>query len=193
MIHNTARLPLPALVSAGAAGDLRSGKQLIGADGSIVTGTMPEVAGKTITPGTTAQTAVAAGRYVTGDVVVAGDANLVPANIAQGVSIFGVTGTHSGGGETVNGSFVSASAKYGATVLVYTGPDGPTWTNGPMTIYNVQILKDSAVYFNTSDAVSTAGGLTAFSRPSGLNSSNYLYKATSDFTVYFEPHTAPVE
>lgn len=97
MIHNTARLPLPALVSAGAAGDLRSGKQLIGADGSIVTGTMPEVAGKTITPGTTAQTAVAAGRYITGDVVVAGDANLVPANIAQGVSIFGVTGTHSGG------------------------------------------------------------------------------------------------
>ena len=98
MIHNTARLPLPALVSAGAAGDLRSGKQLIGADGSIVTGTMPEVAGKTITPGTTAQTAVAAGRYVTGDVVVAGDANLVPENIAEGVSIFGVQGTHSGGG-----------------------------------------------------------------------------------------------
>lgn len=98
MIHNTARLPLPALVSAGVAGDLRSGKQLIGADGSIVTGTMPEVAGKTITPGTTAQTAVAAGRYVTGNVVVAGDANLKAENIAEGVSIFGVTGTHSGGG-----------------------------------------------------------------------------------------------
>ena len=193
MIHNTARLPLPALVSAGAAGDLRSGKQLIGADGSIVTGTMPEVAGKTITPGTTAQTAVAAGRYVTGDVVVAGDANLVPANIAQGVSIFGVTGTHSGGGETVNGSFVSASAKYGVNVLVYTGPDGPTWTNGTMTSYNVQILKDSAVYFNTSDAVSTFGGLTEISRPFGINSSNYLYKATSDFTVYFEPDFGPAQ
>lgn len=186
MIHNTARLPLPALVSAGAAGDLRSGKQLIGADGSIVTGTMPEVAGKTITPGTTAQTAVAAGRYITGDVVVAGDANLVPANIAQGVSIFGVPGTHSGGGETVNGSFVSLSVRYGVNVLVYTGPDGPTWTEGAINSYNVQILKDSAVYFNTSDAVSTFGGLTEISRPFGINSSNYLYKATSDFTVYFD-------
>lgn len=53
---------------------------------------------KTVTPGTTTQTAVASGRYTTGDVVVAGDANLVPENIAEGVSIFGVTGTHSGGG-----------------------------------------------------------------------------------------------
>lgn len=52
----------------------------------------------TITPGTTAQTAVASGRYTTGAVQVAGDANLAPENIAEGVSIFGVTGTHSGGG-----------------------------------------------------------------------------------------------
>lgn len=51
----------------------------------------------TITPGTTAQTAVASGRYTTGDVVVSGDANLVPENIAEGVSIFGVTGAHAGG------------------------------------------------------------------------------------------------
>lgn len=55
-------------------------------------------AAKTVTPGTTAQTAVASGRYTTGAVQVAGDANLVPENIAEGVSIFGVTGTHSGGG-----------------------------------------------------------------------------------------------
>ena len=53
---------------------------------------------KTVTPTTTNQTAVASGRYTTGDVKVAGDANLVPENIAEGVSIFGVTGTHSGGG-----------------------------------------------------------------------------------------------
>lgn len=53
---------------------------------------------KTVTPTTTNQTAVASGRYTTGDVVVSGDANLVPENIAEGVSIFGVTGTHSGGG-----------------------------------------------------------------------------------------------
>lgn len=59
-------------------------------------------AAKTVTPGTTNQTAVASGRYTTGDVDVAGDANLVPENIAEGVSIFGVTGTHSGGAQYGN-------------------------------------------------------------------------------------------
>lgn len=59
-------------------------------------------AAKTVTPTTTNQTAVASGRYTTGDVVVSGDANLVPENIAEGVSIFGVDGTHSGGGGIAN-------------------------------------------------------------------------------------------
>lgn len=134
-------IDVPDLSNPGAAGDLRSGKQLVGADGAIVTGNLPEViqatptisvssgglitasatqsggiveggsksatqqlttqGAETITPGTTAKTAVAAGRYTTGDVKVAGDANLVAENIAEGISIFGVTGTHSGLPETV--------------------------------------------------------------------------------------------
>lgn len=49
-------------------------------------------AAATITPGTAAKTAVAAGRYTTGAVQVAGDANLAAGNIKSGVSIFGVTG-----------------------------------------------------------------------------------------------------
>ena len=129
---------VPSLSNPGSAGDLRSGKQLAGADGSVITGTLAEVAqatpsisvssgglitasatqsggiiaagsksatqqlptqgAATIMPGTTDQIAVASGRYTTGDVKVAGDANLVPENIAEGVSIFGVEGTHSGGG-----------------------------------------------------------------------------------------------
>lgn len=47
---------------------------------------------KTITPTTYSQTAVASGKYTTGAVTVAGDANLVAGNILSGVSIFGVEG-----------------------------------------------------------------------------------------------------
>lgn len=49
-------------------------------------------AAKTITPTTYSQTAVASGKYTTGAVTVAGDANLIPSNILSGVSIFGVEG-----------------------------------------------------------------------------------------------------
>lgn len=75
---------------------------------------------KTVTPGTTAQTAVASGRYTTGAVQVAGDANLVPENIAEGVSIFGVQGTHSGGG-TFDGATVTFidNVSFGGGLLVY--------------------------------------------------------------------------
>ena len=47
----------------------------------------------TITPSTTNQT-IAAGQYLTGIQTIQGDANLIPENIASGVSIFGIIGTH---------------------------------------------------------------------------------------------------
>lgn len=49
-------------------------------------------AAQTITPGTSDQT-IASGKYLTGTQTIKGDANLVPENIASGVSIFGVEGT----------------------------------------------------------------------------------------------------
>lgn len=132
---------VPSLSNPGSASDLRSGKQLAGADGSVITGALAEViqatptisvssgglitasatqsggiveggtksstkqlstqGAATIMPGTTDQTAVSTGRYTTGNVKVAGDANLAPENIAEGKSIFGVLGTHSGLGKEV--------------------------------------------------------------------------------------------
>ena len=52
-------------------------------------------AATTYTPTTTDQT-IAAETYLLGTQTISGDANLVPSNIANGVSIFGVTGTYSG-------------------------------------------------------------------------------------------------
>ena len=64
-----------------AAGTTRSTKQLT------------TQAAQTITPGTSDQT-IASGKYLTGTQTIKGDANLVPANIVSGKTIFGVSGTH---------------------------------------------------------------------------------------------------
>ena len=50
----------------------------------------------TITPTTIDQT-IASGKYLTGAITVKGDENLIAANIAKDVEIFGITGTHEGG------------------------------------------------------------------------------------------------
>ena len=101
-------------------------------------------AAKTVTPGTTTQTAVASGRYTTGDVDVAGDANLVPENIAEGVSIFGVTGTHSGGGtqlESISINFDTSDISQ-VSLHYYSINNGYTTTSGDVT----DCLKDSIVF-----------------------------------------------
>lgn len=65
-------------------------------NGEKVTGTIKSVAAKTYTPGTKNQT-IAAGSYLAGAQTIKGDANLKAENIADGVTIFGVTGSLSGG------------------------------------------------------------------------------------------------
>ena len=52
-------------------------------------------AAQTIIPSTSDKT-IAAGKYLTGTQTIKGDANLKAENIAEGVSIFGVAGTHAG-------------------------------------------------------------------------------------------------
>ena len=61
------------------------------------TSQLPTQAAQTITPTTTDQT-IASGKYLTGAQTIKGDANLIAENIAKDVTIFGVTGTHEGGG-----------------------------------------------------------------------------------------------
>lgn len=61
-----------------------------------VTQSLTTQGGKTVTPTTSNQTACAANRWTTGNIVVAGNANLKAANIKNGITIFGIRGTFRG-------------------------------------------------------------------------------------------------
>lgn len=86
-------------------------------------------AAKTVTPGTSDQTAVASGRYTTGAVKVKGEANLKAANIAKGVSMFGVIGTLVSGSPIATGTFELTGTKNlyeGLSITVNGIPFKPT-------------------------------------------------------------------
>ena len=96
---------LPTLTNPGAAGDLRSGKQLIGQDGSTVNGSLSEVT--QATPGISVSSSglITASATQSGGIVTDGtksatkqlsssdDADFIAENIKKGYTIFGVTGT----------------------------------------------------------------------------------------------------
>ena len=74
-------------------------------------------AGETITPGT-GNKEIAAGTYLTGKQIIAGDANLNPDNIRSGTSIFGVSGSYTGdtiGTDTSDATATGNDMLYGAT------------------------------------------------------------------------------
>ena len=88
-----AGVQLPELSTPASASDILNGKQAIGSDGNIITGSIPSQGAQTITPGTSSKT-IASGRYLSGTQTIQGDTDLRASNIKNGVSIFGVTGNY---------------------------------------------------------------------------------------------------
>ena len=88
----------------------------VAAGTKTVTKQLPTKAAATITPGKTNQT-IAGGQYLTGAQTIKGDANLLPANIRGGVSIFGVVGTATASSEAAAGTYRNSVS--GSTFNVY--------------------------------------------------------------------------
>lgn len=74
------------------ANKMLSGTTAYGGNGTKYTGNISSKSAQTYTPNTSDQT-IASGQYLSGAQTIKGDANLVAGNIANGVQIFGVTGT----------------------------------------------------------------------------------------------------
>ena len=74
------------------ANDVLKGKVIVDSNGNPLTGTIESMGAQTITPSNTNKTVSCNGKYMTGDVSVKGDSNLVAGNIISGKTIFGVAG-----------------------------------------------------------------------------------------------------
>ena len=85
-----------------------------------LTASVTTKAAATITPGTSNQT-IASGTYLTGTQTISGDANLVASNIKSGTTIFGVTGTYSGGGSSKNIQVNQSGGNVRSTTYTSTG------------------------------------------------------------------------
>ena len=97
-----------------------------------VTQSLATQGAKTVTPNTANQTVCSANRWTTGNLIVAGNGNLVAGNIRNGITIFGIRGTFTG---WVDYSWTYADASnisfyhYGDSITTYWGNTVPSFSN----------------------------------------------------------------
>lgn len=108
------------------ASDIRSGKTAY-VNGRKLTGTIPNQAAQTITPGTTDKT-ISSGKYLSGTQTIKGDSKLVASNIKSGISILGVTGTYTG-----SSSGSSSGSGLPNTIIAGDTPVIANWTGMNIT------------------------------------------------------------
>lgn len=110
-----------------------------------VTGTIKSLAAQTITPGTEDRKIVS-GRYLSGDQTIKGDANLLAENIKEGVELFGITGTYTGG-DTVNPYKGKTIVGFGDSVFAGWG-----WKEGTGIIQPLKEKYPDATWINKAES-----------------------------------------
>lgn len=174
-----------------------------GPDGKV-TGTIKRLTAQTITPGTEDQN-IDAGVYLSGKQTIKGDANLLAENIKEGVELFGITGTYTGG-DTVNPYKGKTIVAFGDSIIAGWGwkegtgivqplkekyPDG-TWINNAESGANIAISNNPAhtpiisqirSYIGQPDAIIFDGGVNDLNNNIAMGNISDSYDSNYDTTT----------
>lgn len=174
-----------------------------GPDGKV-TGTIKRLTAQTITPGTEDQN-IDAGVYLSGKQTIKGDANLLAENIKEGVELFGITGTYTGG-DTVNPYKGKTIVAFGDSIIAGWGwkegtgivqplkekyPDG-TWINNTESGANIAISNNPAhtpiisqirSYTGQTDAIIFDGGVNDLNNNIAMGNISDSYDSNYDTTT----------
>lgn len=175
-----------------------------GPDGKV-TGTIKRLTAQTITPGTEDQN-IDAGVYLSGKQTIKGDANLLAENIKEGVELFGITGTYTGG-DTVNPYKGKTIVAFGDSIIAGWGwkegtgiiqplkekyPDA-TWINKAESGANMAVTSSPAhtpivnqitSYTGAADAIILDGGVNDKNNGISIGSITAGYDATYDTSTF---------
>ena len=176
-----------------------------GPDGKV-TGTIKSLAAQTITPGTEDRKIVS-GRYLSGDQTIKGDANLLAENIKEGIELFGITGTYTGGDTVVNPYKNKTGVVFGDSIMAGWGwkegtgiiqplkekyPDA-TWINKAESGANMAvtsspthtpIVNQITSYTGAADAIIFDGGVNDKNNGISIGSITAGYDATYDTSTF---------
>lgn len=152
-------------------------------NGSLVTGVLPDVTVPTPTISVSGNGYVLASVTQTGGITSGGtknevhqlsysdDANFTPGNIKNGVTIFGVEGTYSGGGGGSGGDAVAGDIRYGKTAYV----------NGSLVTGNLQSISLPTPVIGVDGSTGVVSAAVA-QMSSGIVTGS-IYPVTSTYTL----------
>lgn len=169
------------------------------------TGTIESRAAQTITPGTSDQM-IEAGVYLSGAQTIKGDANLLAENIKEGIELFGITGTYTGG-DTVDPYKDKTIVAFGDSIVAGWGwEDGKgiteplkekyadaTWINKAESGANMSVTSSPAhtpivnqitTYTGAADAIILDGGVNDKNNGISIGSIATAYDATYDTSTF---------
>lgn len=157
-----------------AAADIYPGKTAY-VDGDLIIGAMPTKATALYTPSTTDQI-ISAGQYLTGNQIIIGDTNLIPDNIAKGISVFGITGTHQGGVDvsdtTATAADVLPTANFYNSSGVKTTGAMPVWTD--ITFDDDQVIIPAGYHSDSTSQQIPLGEITTITAEKGTVNNNVM-------------------